>query len=201
MRSRFIISCPKVSDCPDLGLPEFAFIGRSNVGKSSLLNALAESKIARTSRTPGRTQLVNLFEVATGSATFVLADLPGFGFARAPKEVSKKFSPLIASYLDAREALVAALLLVDVRRGAEGEEMELMQRIKRRKDVVPLVVVTKLDKLPKAKQRPRLHQIAASLDLPKEGCFGTSALSRGGIDTLRDALESLSRSHSDDRPY
>ena len=192
MRSRFIISCPKVSDCPDLGLPEFALIGRSNVGKSSLLNTLAERKIARTSRTPGRTQLINLFEVATTRATFVLADLPGFGYARAPKEVSKKFSPLIGAYLAARDPLVAVLLLVDVRRGAEVEEKELMHQIKTRTDVVPLVVVTKLDKLSKAQQRPALHQIAAALDLPKEGCFGTSALSRRGVDSLREALESLS---------
>jgi GTP-binding protein len=180
-----------------LDLPEFALIGRSNVGKSSLLNALAQSKIARTSRTPGRTQLINLFEVQTSSASFVLADLPGFGYARAPKEVSKKFSPLIASYLAEREPLVAVLLLVDVRRGAEEEEIRLMESIKQRTDVVPLVVGTKLDKLPKAKQRPRLHEIARSLDLPKEGCFGTSALTRGGIETLREALESL----SSDRPY
>src|SRR5688500_6923246 len=112
MRSRFIISCPSIEDCPDLALPEFALIGRSNVGKSSLLNALAESKIARTSRTPGRTQLINLFELQTSSALFILADLPGFGYARAPKEVSKKFSPLVASYLEGREALVAVLVLV-----------------------------------------------------------------------------------------
>jgi GTP-binding protein EngB required for normal cell division len=72
-----------------------------------------------------------------------------------------------------------------------------MERIKRRSDVVPLLVVTKLDKLPKAKQRPRMHEIAASLDLPKEGCFGTSTLTRGGIDTLRDVLVSFSA----DRPY
>jgi GTP-binding protein len=136
--------------------------------------------------------LINLFEVASDRATFVLADLPGFGYARAPKEVAKKFSPLIDSYLDGREALVAALLLVDVRRGAEEEENLLMDRIKARRDVVPLVVVTKLDKLPKAKQRPRLHEIARSLDLPKEGCFGTSAQSRGGIEALREALEYLS---------
>jgi GTP-binding protein len=197
MRSRFIISCPSVGDCPKLDLPEFAVVGRSNVGKSSLLNALAESKIARTSRTPGRTQLINLFELTTREATFVLADLPGFGYARAPKAVARSFAPLIEAYLGEREALVAVLVLVDVRRGAEEEEIALVERIKARRDVVPLVVATKLDKLGKAQQKPALHRIAGELDIPKNGCFGTSASRREGIEALREALEALSI----DRPY
>jgi GTP-binding protein len=201
MRSRFIISCPAVGDCPELGLPEFAMLGRSNVGKSSLLNALAESKIARTSRTPGRTQLINLFELATPQATFALADLPGFGYARAPKAIARAFAPLIDAYLGEREALMAVLLLVDVRRGAEEEERALVERIKQRTDVVPLIVGTKLDKLPKAQQKPALHRIAKTLDVPKEGCFGTSASRREGIAALRDTLETLSRHPTDDRPY
>ncbi len=197
MRSRFIISCPSADACPDLGQPEFALVGRSNVGKSSLLNALVDHKIARTSRTPGRTQLINLFEVATGKATFVLADLPGFGYARAPKAVTRTFAPLIDAYVERRAPLVAVLLLVDVRRGAEEEEIALIRRIQKRPGLIPLAVVTKLDKLPKAQRRPALHRIARALDLPKEGCFGTSVARREGLATLRDTLSTLSA----DRPY
>ncbi len=186
-----------MDDCPDLNLPEFALVGRSNVGKSSLLNALIGHKIARTSRTPGRTQLINLFEVTTGAATFVLADLPGFGYARAPKAVARAFVPLIDAYLGARQPLVGVLLLVDVRRGAEEEEIAIAEQIRARPHLVPLLVGTKLDKLPKAQQKPALHRIARVLDLPKEGCFGTSASKREGIDTLRETLEVLSA----DRPY
>lgn len=199
MRTRFIITAPTVADCPDLDLPEFALVGRSNVGKSTLLNRLANAKIARTSGTPGRTQAINLFEVKTGEAIFVLADLPGFGYARAPKPVARRFAPLVDAYLEARDPLRAVLLLVDVRRGPEEEERTLVTRLRAVRPIVPLILVgTKVDKLPKAKRKPALAQISRALG---SEVIGTSGQDGIGIDALRQYLERSCGAPSADRPY
>ena len=193
MRTRFITTAPSMEVCPDLGLSEFAFVGRSNVGKSSLLNRVANAKIARTSRTPGRTQAINLFEVKTKTTQIVLADLPGFGYARAPKSVASGFLPLVEDYLGQRKALEKVFLLVDVRRGLQDEEQTLLRRHQdRRPEVEWVLVVTKLDKLKKAKRKPEIARIQRALPDPSLRCLGTSSNDLIGIDAVRQSIRLLS---------
>lgn len=196
MRSRFVVSAAAPSDFPDHGRPEFAFLGRSNVGKSSLLNRVAAAKVAHTSKTPGRTQLINFFEVHAGEADYMLADLPGYGFARVPRRVQISWAPLIESYLEARPQLKVALLLLDIRRELRPDDLELAAYLA---EVLPSrgawleLVVTKADKLPKSKQIPALAKLSRALSLPRERAHLCSAESGQGIQALRSRLETLSQ--------
>ena len=191
MRTSFITSSADAGGFPMQNLPEVAFAGRSNVGKSSLLNALCGAKIAKVSRTPGRTQLVNFFSVAGKDWAFNLADLPGYGYAKAPKAVQRTWAPLIEDYLETRDALRILLLLVDVRRGVQPDDVGLVQYvlgISENRALHIEVVGTKLDKLPKAKQKPALSAIGRALGLERAQVHGTSVNSRQGLEALRDHL-------------
>lgn len=187
VRTTFLISAARAEQLPALELPEVAFLGRSNVGKSSLLNALTQARIARTSSTPGRTQHINLFRVHAGFGDFVLADLPGYGFAKAPKAVRASWGPLVETYLERRSTLRAGLLLLDARREAEADDLSLFETLRtllHRRGAVAQVVVTKIDKLPKAKRKPRVAELARRLELPREAVIATSASGRLGLDDL-----------------
>lgn len=194
MRTRFITSAVDPDGFPHSNLPEIAFAGRSNVGKSSLLNALTGAKIAKVSRTPGRTQLVNFFSCEGKDWGFTLADLPGYGYAKAPKAVQRTWGPMIERYLETRDPLRALLLLVDVRRGVQEDDVELvrwMLEAAGARSIVIEVVGTKLDKLPKSKQKPALASIGRALGLEREHVHGTSASTRQGLDDLLDHLRAL----------
>jgi GTP-binding protein len=148
--ARFIISAVSRDQFPREDLPEIAFLGRSNVGKSSLLNAVTGHRdLAKTSSTPGRTQAVNFFEIG-GRYRFV--DLPGYGFARVPKDIKDTWKSLVESYLKDRSALALCLLLVDARRGWMEKDLELRDWLQfhHRRYVV---VATKFDKLKSQKER------------------------------------------------
>lgn len=191
MRTTFITSAARAEQLPNLDLPEIAFLGRSNVGKSALLNALVGARIARTSATPGRTQQVNLFCVHAGFGDFALADLPGYGYAKVPKGVRESFGPLVDTYLERRAPLRAVLLLVDARRGIETEDRERFDRLAevlRPRGALAQLVVTKIDKLPKAKRKPCLVDIARQLEVPRQAVLGTSASERIGLDELIERL-------------
>ncbi len=194
MKTQFIISAAKRSGFPKLGLPEIALVGRSNVGKSSLLNALVGAKVARTSRTPGRTQLVNFFEVDGKRGKFVLADLPGYGYARIPQPERIKWKKLIEDYLLHRDPLKLVLLLVDIRRQLTQEDADffhaLEETLEKRGGRV-LVVATKSDKVAKADLKPALHRIARALELGKADVFPTSSLKHMGLDGLLAEIEAL----------
>ena len=195
MRTTFITSAADVGQFPDTDGAEFAFVGRSNVGKSTLLNALVNARVARTSRTPGRTQLVNFFDVHTGQGDFTLADLPGYGYARAPKEVQRQWAPLIEKYLIQRRPLRAVLLLVDIRRDLQSDDQALFRwlqdNVATRGAGVELVC-TKADKLAKARQKPALAAIAKALGVPREATHLTSATHRAGLEALLEHLLQLS---------
>jgi len=143
---------------PRLRLPEIAFAGRSNVGKSSLINRLTRSPgLARTSRTPGRTQQINFF---AGRAEIVFADLPGYGFARVPSHVRESWKALIEGYLERREELRGVIVLVDLRRGLEADDAELLRYLEAL-GRPRVVVATKVDKLGRSDRARALEAIRA----------------------------------------
>ncbi len=142
--ARFILSATSPAQFPNLRLPEFAFLGRSNVGKSSLLNVLAGvKKLAKVSAQPGRTQAVNFFTISE-SVTF--ADLPGYGFAKVPIHVQQSWKSLIEAYLVHREQLVLSFILLDARRGWMDKDLELRDWLLHQNRPF-LVIATKIDKL------------------------------------------------------
>jgi GTP-binding protein len=187
-RFTFVGSFP--SAFPDLGLPEVAFAGRSNVGKSSCLNRLLGSKkAARVSNTPGRTQLINLFTVMD---EMVFADLPGYGFARVPDHVQAQWKGMIEGYLGEREALRLVILLVDARR--EPQEMDGMLLFGMREAGIPyLVVATKVDKLKKNEVQRSLARLTREFALRPGEIIGFSSMSGTGLDKLWECIEQAVR--------
>ncbi len=168
----FVKSCRKSSTFPDYTWPEFAFFGRSNVGKSSLINMLLGKKnLVKTGSRPGVTQMVNFF-VADDRISF--ADLPGYGFAKVPKEVRKQFLPLIREYVTTRENLTLAFLLIDIRRKPGAEEIEILRMLTRKK--VPVAVtVTKCDKVSGNARGKNLKTISEALEIDRKDIFTTSS--------------------------
>ncbi|MBX7458365.1 ribosome biogenesis GTP-binding protein YihA/YsxC [Qipengyuania sp. 1NDH17] len=145
-RVEFLLSAPQLKFLPEPTVPEIAFAGRSNVGKSSLLNALTgRKKIARASVTPGRTQELNFFEVGEPTQ-FRLVDMPGYGFAKAPVKVVEKWKNLVKTYLRGRQVLVRNLVLVDSRHGLKDVDREMMKMLDEAA-VGYRVVMTKADKI------------------------------------------------------
>ena len=189
VNARFVISAAKPADFPPGRLPEIAVVGRSNVGKSSLINSLVHQQgLARTSRTPGRTRLLNWFEI---DGRFHLVDLPGYGYAAVDKDTRVGWQPLIEAYLDKRDVLAGVLLLVDVRRGPEDEELDFVPWLQQRG--VPIVVaLTKADKLPKNKRMLEVAKAKKTLALKRDP-FAVSAQTGDGIDELWRAVDKLVR--------
>jgi len=142
--AKFIVSNQNAKDCPKSDLPEYAFIGRSNVGKSSLINMLTNNKkLAKTSSKPGKTRLINHFLI---DSCWHLVDLPGYGYARASKSEKKNFQKLITDYFINRNQLISAFILVDVRHEAQKIDVEFMRWLTINK-IAFSIVFTKIDKL------------------------------------------------------
>lgn len=195
MNSSYITSAAKPEQLPDLGgHPEIAFVGRSNVGKSSLLNALlSRTNLARMSKTPGRTQMVNFFAVDRGETRLILADLPGYGYAATGREVKQHWQGLVEAYLGRRE-LAGIFFLIDTRRAPEldAEDEALLVGLSFRKPAVPVVVVlTKTDKATQkelaaatAEVKARLKAKGAKVD----SIVPVSSLKKKGLDTLQEMV-------------
>jgi len=181
---RFVQSVADARRFPAHGLPEIAVAGHSNVGKSSLLNALFGRKnLVKTSKSPGCTRLLNLFEV---DERLLIVDLPGYGFARAPKKEQQRWATLIEGYLRHSGALSLVLMLLDIRHGPKPDDLQLIDWLNA-EGVRWLPVATKADKLSGNARAKRLHEMTAALGgmltpLP------TSAAKGEGIDQLRAAL-------------
>ena len=143
-KAEFVMSNSQVAKCPKEPLPEYAFIGRSNVGKSSLINMLTNQKnLAKTSARPGKTQLINHFKI---NDQWFLVDLPGYGYARVSKTTKKTFQKFITNYFEQRKQLVCAFVLVDIRHEPQKIDLEFMQWLG--ENAVPFAIVfTKADKL------------------------------------------------------
>jgi len=185
--ARFVISASKPPEFPPPSLPEIAVVGRSNVGKSSLINALVgQPGLARTSRTPGRTRLINWFEI---NERFFLVDLPGYGYAEVSQSLRDSWRPLIEGYLAERQSLAGVLLLIDIRRGAKDEELDFLPWLAERE--MPVVVaLTKADKLAKNKRALEVGRARQVLDLRRDP-VAVSALSGDGIEPLWRAVVQL----------
>lgn len=181
----FVLSARDVRELPPPTFAEVVFAGKSNVGKSSLLNALCgRSGLARVSATPGCTRGINLFRVEVGEAVLHFADLPGYGYAQRSKQERKGWGPMIEGYLRQRVGIALAVVIVDVRRGIAEEDEMLLEFLDSLGHPV-LVVATKLDKLPKAQRKPAL--VALSRDSGRE-ITGFSAETGEGRDALRERL-------------
>jgi GTP-binding protein len=167
-------------------MPEIAFAGRSNVGKSAALNCLLNSrKAARVSQRPGRTQAINLFKVGDGC---VFADLPGYGFARVPESVQQQWKGMVEGYLAARADLCLVVVLVDARREAQEMDGALIYGLIEA-GIPSLVVATKVDKLKRRERSQKLKKIREGLRLPAEQPIAFSAVSKEGREAVWDRIE------------
>ena len=173
---------------PESSLPEVAFAGRSNVGKSSLLNSLVRRKsFARVSRTPGRTREINFFRINNG---FVLVDLPGYGYARVSKEKKAQWRPLIESYLRRTTQLRGIVLLLDIRREPSDDDRAMLDFLAEM-EVPTIVALTKMDKLTKAAAIKQAADISRALALASEQVIPFSAQTGEGRIELLEAITEL----------
>lgn len=194
--AHFEKSAPDVTQAPAGDLPEVCFVGRSNVGKSSALNVIIHRrKLARVSKTPGRTRLLNFFRVDLANhagpnkqtAAMRFCDLPGYGFAMAPKKERVTWGKTISEYLSQREALVAVVMLVDAEVGPQPKDHEMLEYLSASKH--PLIILgTKADKLSRTRRGSALDKIARELGVPKAGVILFSAEEEIGHDDLWNAL-------------
>jgi GTP-binding protein len=164
-------------------LPEVAFIGRSNVGKSSLLNSLVGRPIARVSGTPGKTTLLNAYRFPS----FYLVDLPGYGFARAGKSARAGYRTLLTRYLSERPTLAGVVWLLDIRHPPSKDDREI-QRLLTESERPVLAALTKSDKLPRGQRAERVRALTRELELPDDQVQATSSQSGEGIAQLAAAL-------------
>ena len=190
--ARFVTTAVSPAQYPSAERPEFAFAGRSNVGKSSMINALVgRRKLVRVSKTPGRTRAINFFDVELERdqtrRSLRLADLPGFGFARVSKAERKTWEPMITTYLEQRESLRAVVSIIDAEIGpTSADHRALDYLIEAGRSV--LVVATKADRIAKAKRKPRSWSIAKQLNIPENRVVLFSAVEGIGGEEVWEAL-------------
>ena len=184
LQLKFVQSATRVHQLPELG-PEVAFVGRSNVGKSSLINSLAHQRqLARVSNTPGRTQLINVFSHVAGGA---VVDLPGYGYAKVPGHIRGDWSSMIEGYLLEREELVMVFVLVDGEIGPTPLDVQMLEWL-RYNDVPHTVVATKSDKVKSSKRPARRRDLAAGCHLEQGDIVWVSSTKGDGVERLRDLV-------------
>ena len=192
--AEFVVSNTRIDRCPQTGLPEYAFIGRSNVGKSSLINMLTRKpKLAMTSATPGKTMLINHFMI---NKSWYLVDLPGYGYAQRGKKAKDKLTQMIESYILGREQMTNLFLLIDIRHEPLAIDLEFIEWLG--ENSIPFsIVFTKADKLGTQRQRENVDRYLARLseqweELPPY--FVTSSEKGIGRAELLDYIEQINRS-------
>ena len=193
-RAEFVVSNTSVDHCPKTKMPEYAFIGRSNVGKSSLINMLCnQKKLAKTSSRPGKTQLINHFLI---NKKWYLVDLPGYGYARASKTQKKTFQKFIVDYFTKRKELVSAFLLIDIRHEPQPIDLDFLRWLG--EHFIPFsIVFTKVDKI---KEKEIETKVSDYLELLKEDWeslplyFVTSSEKRLGREPLLNYIQQTNQS-------
>ncbi len=184
--TQFVKSATRPANYPVSDLPEIAFAGRSNVGKSSLINVLVNRRnLVRTSSTPGRTQLINFFDI---NEALSLVDLPGYGFAKVPLAVKKQWGPMMRTYLESRDNLRAVIFIFDIRRVPREEDIQMLDWLEEF-SVPTIPVITKIDKLPRGQRDRHLKQIAEASGLPKDAFTLFSAHSKEGKEAVWELIE------------
>jgi GTP-binding protein len=184
--AEFIQSATRPANYPPADQLEIAFAGRSNVGKSSLINSLlGRKKLVRTSRTPGRTQLLNFFLI---NEEFCLVDLPGYGFAQVPVAVKKAWGPMVHTYLESRSTLRGVVWLLDCRRVPNEEDLQLLDWLEDLQ-IPTIPVITKIDKIKRSQRSKLLKPILEATGLPAEAFSYFSALNGEGRDDVWERIE------------
>ena len=186
--AEFVKSAVKPSHYPSEVLPEIAFAGRSNVGKSSLINTLLNRKrLVKTSSTPGRTQLINFFNI---NNAFSFVDLPGYGYAKVPDSVKKTWGPMVETYLSTRKTLKGVVLIVDIRRIPGIEDFNLIDWLSYY-HIPVILALTKTDKLSKTKQIKQHLAVAETLAVNQKDLILFSSKSRLGKEAVWDKVKKL----------
>ncbi len=183
-RARFIKTVVSVKDLPDPDKPEIALLGRSNAGKSSLINAMFQTRVAKTSQTPGKTRALNFFDVAD---KYRLVDMPGYGFAKVSGKEIRSWQKLIEDYLVDREALAGMALIMDIRRKWSDDE-QMLADFAERLGKPMIVVLNKMDKAKQSEKVLRVREVSAQPGVT--AVHMTSCLNRVGTKELEDLLYS-----------
>ena len=159
LNADFIISAEKLSQCPDFPFPEFPLLGRSNVGKSSFINALCNNKkLAKTSNTPGKTRLINFFNF---SDKFMVADLPGYGYAKVSKEAQAKWQKYLEEYLLNRKQIKSLIQFIDARHEIQKNDFQMREWVEAY-NLPIFTILTKIDYIPRSKQQSVIAQVKKS---------------------------------------
>lgn len=190
--AQFVTTAVEPKGYPKSVVPEIAFVGRSNVGKSSMINALTgRKKLVRVSNTPGRTRTLNFFDVqlerGRSRETIRLADLPGYGFAKVSKTERKQWQEMIEAYLGNRRELRVVVSIIDAEVGPTADDHEMLTWLTERSPKI-LVAATKIDRLNKARRKPRIIELAKELEVPLEVVIPFSSVEKLGVDEVWDTL-------------
>ncbi|MDD7281108.1 ribosome biogenesis GTP-binding protein YihA/YsxC [Floccifex sp.] len=185
MNSEFVTSCVNASQWPDTDLPEIVVVGRSNVGKSSFINALCnKKKLAYVGNTPGKTRLINFFNI---DQKWMLVDVPGYGYAKMSKAMLIQMGEMMEEYFSQRKQLKAVISLVDSRHDVTKDDIEMISSLK--ENNIPIIVVaTKIDKVSKTKRVKALKVISQSLQIPLKNIYGVSSTEKIGFEEVLNKI-------------
>jgi len=190
LEAKFLTSAVQPSQYPEVTVPEIAFAGRSNVGKSSLINALLGTRIAKISKQPGHTRLLNFFNIRIPSGELRFVDLPGYGYAKVSKTERAAWKRMIGTFLQKRESLALLVIIIDIRHNPQALDLDMVAWA-REEGIPHIIAATKADKLPKTKLGHARKLAAQACDLEPQDVYVLSSQSKYGLDKLWTTLEQI----------